>query len=233
MNEKEQKEFLKQDEKNRKNGSIKVNSEELSKFNNMKKEASLKTYFNVTDRTLSVEHEIFMFLRFKLIPTLKKIAMKNNPELFKVYGGNLCRQASFYSIYLLKEILYDWNFDLVEFKIKDMILNQEVLYEHAIVYITNEKDKSYRYINAWDNLVPDQWLQVHKLEYPTYLKETKDSIVLDYTIQDFEQLDKHIIEDIVGNKNKIKKELLDMFSKDIKYLRKRYIELKNNPSKAL
>lgn len=157
------------DKKNREKGSAALTFSQRNQLEELRKKASKEYIFNPGNKKDKNEEEAFFFIRDAFIPELRMICRRNNPEIFHLYNGNMCRQAAIYGIYFLKKIMPGWEFELYEADYKQELFGNDFFATHAVIFAKNKKEK--RIIDMSRQTKRDIWAKVSKPEYPKGYEE--------------------------------------------------------------
>lgn len=75
------------------------------------------------------------------VPTLHDILQKANPQAYKQWGGNACRQTAIFGAVILRELLPDYTWTVWDGDFSDIVRDQKVKYNHAWIHGVNKKER--------------------------------------------------------------------------------------------
>jgi hypothetical protein len=166
------------------NGRVTLSHDEAYEFKNKIDRTKLNGGFMVEGIIYNNEIEAYKVIKDVILPSLHLIAKTNNPLMYTMYQGNLCRHATFFTTYFLKGIMPDWTWEMYEMDYSAEIMGKKLTTTHA--FIIGEKDGEFRAIDMWDKYMPQIWASVNEVEYPVWIhgaeenKEILDIRPLDY-----------------------------------------------------
>ncbi len=83
-------------------------------------------------------NELERIMKNIFMPILKLMLKNSNPELFKKWGGNFCRQTAILGCHVLSKIAPEYQWEAWDGNFKDIIEATEVKYNHAWIYGLNK-----------------------------------------------------------------------------------------------
>ncbi|MCP8973128.1 hypothetical protein NMK43_08470 [Bacillus licheniformis] len=74
------------------------------------------------------------------VPVLHNILQRANPQAYKQWGGNACRQTAIFGAVILRELLPEYTWTVWDGYFSDIVNGQKVKYDHAWIHGVNKKE---------------------------------------------------------------------------------------------
>lgn len=80
------------------------------------------------------EESVKRFMEELFVPALHQVVEEANPEQYKKWGGNACRQTAFFGRKILADLLPDYTWTVWDGIFDDIVNDKPVQYNHAWIY---------------------------------------------------------------------------------------------------
>lgn len=82
-----------------------------------------------------------VFMENRFVPTLHNILSNANPEEYKRWGGNACRQTAIMGVHFLREFLPSYEWTAYDGDFSDIVQGVPRQYNHAWIHGIDKKNK--------------------------------------------------------------------------------------------
>ncbi|WNW25099.1 hypothetical protein RS399_04070 [Bacillus inaquosorum] len=100
------------------------------------------------------------------VPTLHNILQKANPQAYKKWGGNACRQTAIFGAAILRHLLPEYTWTVWDGDFSDIVNGKKVKYNHAWIHGVNKKERKGLLIDLSRLYHERLFLPVTKNKYP-------------------------------------------------------------------
>jgi hypothetical protein len=120
------------------------------------------------------EQAIKAFMYNVFVPSLHNILKDANPQAYKQWGGNACRQTAIFGHHFLSGLLPDYEWTVWDGDFSDKLRGQRVQYNHAWNYGVDKKNNKALLVDLSRVNKERLFIPVKANKYPKNHEEYKD-----------------------------------------------------------